>query len=228
MMNFHTEVDGTVLENLDSSFGCGECGKFFATRYKLTRHARCHTGERPYACSFCNRMFSQTGNLKLHENKCQQSLVVSNQGLMQRDPTNQGLLQRDPTSHRNLEYRETETGTSPMNSGPSCSAVGSVNLDPGTSQLQHFEPMYISESEIQKTINETINSSVVDSGPSSYLIKTYENPIFIDDEIETMLDRDLVSLEPSKFSSTSGQDKLPLCLKQPETPELLHSLLYDD
>lgn len=88
--------------------------------------------------------------------------------------------------------------------------------------------MYITESEIQKTINETINSTNVDNTSNSFLIKSYENPIYIDNEIENILDRDLTNLETGKFSSSNVQDKLTLCLKQPETPELLHSLLYDD
>lgn len=81
----------------------------------------------------------------------------------------------------------------------------------------------MSEIELQNTINETINSTEQNN---SYA-KIYENSLYIDDEIETILDRDLGPLEQNKYS-TNIQDKLPLCLKQPETPELLHSLLYDD
>lgn len=82
----------------------------------------------------------------------------------------------------------------------------------------------MSEIELQNTINETINSTEQNS---SYAAKMYDNSLYIDDEIETILDQDLGQLGPNKYTA-NVQDKVPLCLKQPETPELLHSLLYDD
>ncbi|KAJ9599763.1 hypothetical protein L9F63_026389 [Diploptera punctata] len=48
---------------------CDHCGKQFATAYKLSRHYRSHTGERPYECNICGKLFSQTGNLNLHRKK---------------------------------------------------------------------------------------------------------------------------------------------------------------
>lgn len=227
MINFHTESDGTVLDNIDRSLVCTECGKLFATRYKLRRHARCHTGERPYVCSYCNRTFSQTGNLKLHETKCQLNLVATCQISRLEESVGHSSLHRDHESHNlngNLAYGQVEPSAMPITSGPSYSTVPNVmSLEAQQPSVQHFQHMYISESEIQKTINETLNSSSVDPESSSYLIKNYDNPMYIDDEIVTMLDRDLINLEPSKFASTIMHDKM-----QPATPELLHSLLYDD
>ncbi|XP_046401935.1 zinc finger protein 160-like [Ischnura elegans] len=49
-----------------SDHACDRCGKRFATAYKLGRHYRSHTGERPFECQDCGRHFSQTGNLNLH------------------------------------------------------------------------------------------------------------------------------------------------------------------
>jgi len=40
-------------------FTCQECGKVLANRLSFTIHQRTHTGEKPHACRFCDRTFSQ-------------------------------------------------------------------------------------------------------------------------------------------------------------------------
>ncbi|XP_012256864.2 zinc finger protein 62-like isoform X1 [Athalia rosae] len=195
LVTFHTDTDSSsfldhqCISALNPSLTCSECGKMFATKYKLQRHSRCHSGERPYRCPYCDRTFSQTGNLKTHQLKCHHvTCIISETSNCRQHLSNDGHLEGSNTS------------------------------------LDNFQSVYITESEIQKTINETINST---TQGNSFLSKSYESPIYMDEEIETMLDQDLQQLDGSKYPS-AVQEKVSMCLKQPETPELLHSLLYDE
>jgi len=45
---------------------CSTCRKCFKQRQDLRKHSRTHTGERPYACSHCDKTFTTSSNRSLH------------------------------------------------------------------------------------------------------------------------------------------------------------------
>lgn len=47
-------------------FDCPLCSKTFAKKNQLQRHARTHTGERPYPCNVCDKSFTRVDALKRH------------------------------------------------------------------------------------------------------------------------------------------------------------------
>ncbi len=66
-------IENVHTMSLHNNYAClwRECSrkkKPFDARYKLITHLRCHTGERPYRCTYgeCVRKFSRLENLKLH------------------------------------------------------------------------------------------------------------------------------------------------------------------
>ena len=64
----HIDQDHNLTQPVCLWNNCQRRGKVFDARYKLVIHLRCHTGERPYRCSFksCSRSFSRVENMKLH------------------------------------------------------------------------------------------------------------------------------------------------------------------
>ncbi|XP_014249120.1 zinc finger protein 883-like isoform X2 [Cimex lectularius] len=48
-------------------FSCGECDKMFATRGDLIRHSFIHTGVKPYSCPICCLSFNRKDKLTRHE-----------------------------------------------------------------------------------------------------------------------------------------------------------------
>ena len=45
---------------------CPHCDKLLDTKYKLERHVRTHTGEKPFKCEMCPARFNQKSSLKTH------------------------------------------------------------------------------------------------------------------------------------------------------------------
>ena len=68
-------VDPQAIERLISSLlpkrkaahDCTVCGKSFLSSWKLNRHVRIHSGEKPFKCSKCPKSFIEKSKLDQHE-----------------------------------------------------------------------------------------------------------------------------------------------------------------
>ena len=49
----------------EKPFKCEVCDKMFRSSGVLKIHERTHTGEKPFKCEVCNKMFTTIGNLKI-------------------------------------------------------------------------------------------------------------------------------------------------------------------
>lgn len=47
-------------------FKCPYCERAFTQSGNLSNHVRLHTDEKPFKCHFCEKAFTQSGNLNSH------------------------------------------------------------------------------------------------------------------------------------------------------------------
>jgi hypothetical protein len=50
----------------DTKYACPYCEKILTTKYKMQRHVRTHTGEKPFGCDACPARFNQKSSRKTH------------------------------------------------------------------------------------------------------------------------------------------------------------------
>ncbi|KAM6469638.1 zinc finger protein with KRAB and SCAN domains 7-like [Liasis olivaceus] len=51
----------------EKPYKCMECGKVFIQQSNLNSHKRIHTGDKPYKCTECGKSFTQNGHLTSHK-----------------------------------------------------------------------------------------------------------------------------------------------------------------
>ncbi|XP_065071355.1 zinc finger protein 665-like [Rhopilema esculentum] len=57
----------SLLPKRKTTHECLVCGKSFMSSWKLNRHIRVHSGEKPYKCSKCSKSFNEKSKLDQHE-----------------------------------------------------------------------------------------------------------------------------------------------------------------
>ena len=73
--------DGSVGQpdnnNYRKNFKCLTCGKYFSSKHCLREHCFIHTGEKPYSCQVCQKIFKHASQLSMHKKTHEQRYELS-------------------------------------------------------------------------------------------------------------------------------------------------------
>ncbi|XP_041947008.1 zinc finger X-chromosomal protein-like isoform X1 [Alosa sapidissima] len=94
---------------------CAECGKGFRHPSEMRKHARTHTGERPFRCSQCSYKAADASNLKTH----MKSKHGSQEPPFRCEQCSQTFAEEDElSSHVSLSHPSAEPSRGPVTSTP--------------------------------------------------------------------------------------------------------------
>lgn len=68
-----------TLHTGELPFACTYCSMKYRLRKNLIAHMRSHTGEKPHACKFCGKRFTDYPGLHYHYNSFHKNDIVSKQ-----------------------------------------------------------------------------------------------------------------------------------------------------
>lgn len=93
------------LHTGEKPFVCGVCNRNFSRKGNLAAHMLTHNKEKPFECKLdnCDKLFTQLGNLKLHQNKFHLP-TLTNLTLIFANITRDALAQLPPEEKELLDY----------------------------------------------------------------------------------------------------------------------------
>nr|CAI5844550.1 unnamed protein product [Callosobruchus analis] len=168
-------------ESSDIKVSCGVCGSLFASFASLKVHMSIHTGQKPYKCSFCDKVFRTASNRKSHE--------ILRHLNTKKKVTEDGKIKRKPKPTSILE-----TVTMELLNG-----VGTEERQEGIQQLEEKEKNMeeLALDQALSTADQLAISTLDLSSQQSILLNTTENELLPQYHLIPFNDVTLLDLDAS-------------------------------